>query len=406
MNIEQNVPSPQSAPHPFPIPRYHDELFELLQRTEPELWAWFESQLRPDLEAAAASELELLKTAYRMEPGDANGLDADASILAGKLQIEMPVTCYQSLHPGQSNAEVRVLDAPDGGHTIHIVFSGELLSVLSPAEKRAVLAHELAHVSLLLEAGGRYRVLAGLVDRLIEHRSNHDPLNETARRLRIHTEVFADAASAHITEEPDDLISSLVKIQSGISHVDPAAYRRQAEQILGSEDGPTQAWTHPELHVRVACLTAMGTPNGRDLVAQLIEGPDDLDRLDLLGLERIRSLTADVIRHGLATTGLCEGHRSYVSSFVDNPEVLDLATSSAFDAPPLDLTAVEPSIRQLAAALLVDLVLTVDDTDDVTDRALHQLSDGAGNIGVASEFDRLLSKATGRTLAEVRKLRS
>lgn len=393
-------------PHPFPRPRYHDDLYELLRRTEPELWEWFESQLRPDLAAAEASELELLKSAYRMEPGDANSLDADASILAGRLQIDMPVTCYQSLQPGQSNAEVRVLDSPDGGHSIHIVFSGELLSMLSAAEKRAVLAHELAHVSLLLDENGKYRVLAGLVDRLIDHRANHDALNETARRLRIHTEVFADAVSAHITDEPDDLISSLVKVQSGITNVDPGAYRRQAEQILGSEDGPTQAWTHPELHVRVACLTAMGTPNGPGLVAQLIEGPDDLDRLDLLGLERIRALTAQVIQYGLATTGLCEGHRSYVSSFVDNPTVLDFAKSSAIKLPNLDLQTHEPSVRQLAAALLVDLVLTIDDSDEVTDRATHQLSDGAGRIGVAAEFDRLFSRATGRTLAEVRRFRS
>ncbi|MFV0259982.1 MAG: M48 family metalloprotease [Acidimicrobiales bacterium] len=370
-------------------PSYHRELADHLEGSEPELWAWFAGSSTVADRQDPSAEVELLKSAYRLDGGAHDVLAGHATLLADRLGIDQPIVLYQELNSEGGNARVFPLN-----DRIHVVFSGDLLDLLTADEAFAVLAHELAHVELWHRDHGRYLVLDHLVHRLASEPTAADAVVETARRLRLHTEVWADAASAELTGNTATVVTSIVKVNAGIRHVEADAYLRQAAEILELDAAASQAWTHPELHIRVACLEARNRGTSAATIAALISGPDDLDRLDLLGQLRLRELTARVLRSGAAAAAdlgdgeTTDGVDTYIRSYPD------LAVADAAPIGDGELADHEASVRWLAAAILVDIALSEDGSGGLDE--IRALAGEADRLGVADEFERILGRANGR----------
>ncbi len=404
----------------LPTPTYHQALREHLEQREPEMWAWFSEMAFPSTEAIQQAELDLLKTSYRLEQELHGALIGAATLMAGQLDLDLGITLYQELGLSERNARVMKL-----GNHIHVIFGGDLLNFLTFEEQQSVLAHELAHIALWEREGRAYQVLNDMVHRMDAEPLAPDEVSETARRLRIHTEVWADAVALTITNDRAASISSIVKVVSGLQNVDPDAYLRQAQQILSADASSSEGWTHPELHVRVACMAARDAADPGEIIRSLIEGPDDLDRIDLLGQVRLRTLTQRV----LASASSIAPERSerieaeaYRQSFRsldprDHERVRSPATepTDEFTAPrpadavePLadgELADAAPSVRYYCAALLVDLALIGDGAASNLGEARAHSSE-AERLGIDAEFDKILRRATSRTAAEIRKLRA
>lgn len=376
----------------LPTPAYHDALAAHLQSTEPELWRWFEESSAVAQRQDDSSEIELLKSAYRLDGGMHEVLVGYAAMLADRFEISEPIVLYQELGDGHRNARVFRLN-----RQVHVVFSGDLLDLLSVDEQHAVLAHELAHMSLWQRESDRYFVLDHLVHRLASDPLAADAVIETARRLRLHTEVWADAASAEVIGSLQTVVSAVVKINAGLRHVDPEAYLRQAAQVLELDSSASEAWSHPELHIRVACIEARSRDVSAAVISQLVSGPDDLERLDILGQARIQQLAARVVKSGSQVIGVNDGVEAYFRSY---PE---LAIDGALRLEDGEMAAYEPSIRWMAAALLVDLALTDGVTENLDE--LRSLSAEALRQGTGVEFDKILARATDRTPAEAARIR-
>lgn len=420
LDPEPTDPSPDPAPATSELlapPQYHRALRNHLETSEPELWAWFAESAAPSAESIRDAEVELLKTSYRLDGGIHDVLTGYASLAAGQLELSGTITLYQELGTEERNARVLML-----GDDVHIVFGGDLLELLDLGEQQAVLAHELAHVSLWQQEDKAYWVLDQLVHRLAADPTAAEAVGETARRLRLHTEVFADAISAEITDDRDDVISAVVKVNSGLRSVDPAAYLRQARQILESDPASSRGWTHPELHVRVACLAARTAADPDAAIAMLIEGPDDLDRIDLLGQIRLQELTGQVLASGVRvverwapSSGDTEvdGSASTGDELAIHLEMFPSAVRSMATSDPLTvrptlddgaLADQEPSVRHLCGALLVDVALASEGRATALDR-IAPVAREAERLGVAAEFDKILARATERSARDLRKLR-
>lgn len=398
----------------LPTPTYHTELRDFLTAAEPELWRWFAESKELAARGDDEAELELLKSAIRLDGGVHDVLVAHATLLRDVFEISDPVALYQELGSSERNAFVFQLNGQ-----VNVVFGGDLLELLEPTEQQMILAHELAHIALWRRSDGDFGVLDHMVHRLASDPGAGDPLIETARRLRLHTEVWADAAALAAVDDLDTAVAAMVKVGSGLRHVDPAAYLRQAEEILTLDSGATTAWTHPELHIRVACLSARRRNAAAEVLATLVNGPDDLDRLDLLGQQRLQTLAARVLN---TTTGPAnrrppsDAVADYIAHYTvrytaPDPDpnlgrAVDAADAVASDRPIADdeLADLAPSVRWFAASLLVDLALVDDEVDDLAD--LRAMSAEAERQGVAEEFDKILAKATDRSRAEVGALRA
>ncbi len=387
-------------------PRYHRELRTHLEAREPELWAWFAETTTPSTDSIAAAELELLKTAYRLDGSRHDVLTGFASLIAGQLDLSGTITLYQELGTQERNARVLLL-----GDGIHVVFGGDLLDLLELGEQQAVLAHELAHVALWQRDDMAFWILDHLVHRLAADPTASEAVDETARRLRLHTEVFADAIASALGADDNDVVSSIVKVHSGLRTVDPEAYLRQARQILEADPTASRGWTHPELHVRVACLAAQRAADPEGLISNLIDGPDELDRLDLLGQFRLEELTGRVLGSGRAAalrraadTGLdAREVDTYITSFPVNVHVAALDPARTIDDAAFE--TLDPSVRHLCAALLVDLALLPGGV--ATDlQTIAPLVNEADRLGVTTEFDKILCRATSRTAKDLRLLRN
>lgn len=395
----QPPPPEGSLPPPLPVtPAYHQALCSHFRATEPELWSWFSeagATATGDQSNDDDAEVELLKSTYRLDGGVHDVLTGHAALLAGRLGLVRPVELYQELGGGERNARVFDLN-----QRTRVVFGGDLLDLLNPTEQQAVLAHELAHVALWERHDGEFLVLDHLVHRMVEESGESDALNETARRLRLHTEVWADTVAAAVVDDDGAMVSTVVKLNTGLRNVDPEAYLSQARQIIESDPGSSRSLSHPEMHIRVSCIAARTRPGRDKLIETLIGGPDDLDRLDVLGQLRMHDMVAAVMAGGIRSSpslGLSAGAAGYVKSYP-----MSTATPAK---PPGDrqLSASQPSVRYLGAAVLVDLALVDDELDGLDE--LRALSREAERVGVGEEFDRILSRATERTPAETRRLR-
>src|SRR6185436_12532299 len=107
----------------------------------------------------------LLKHTYRLDPAAYPELFAALTDAKAKLGLDVPATIYQSQFNRELNAGLYFLPGE-----VHIVFQGDVLQLLDPAELRGVLGHELAHYVLWSGADTRFL----LADRIAQAMAN-DP---------------------------------------------------------------------------------------------------------------------------------------------------------------------------------------------------------------------------------------
>jgi len=281
----------QTPPASLQVLPYHSALRDFLKRVDGDVWKWFaERRLSPKY--AEDVRFELLKSTYRIERDSQRSLYDQAEEVARQLGIAAPMTIYQAQNPLGLNASLAYVPGE-----VHIVFHGPIATQLTSAEVSAVLAHELGHFRLWEDWGGELLVASEMLQALCNDSHAHPAHGASLRLFRLYAEIFCDRAALAVANDLATVVSTLVKVETGVIEIDPAAYLRQADEIFARESASTDGITHPEAYIRARAVRLWheSHPDAENLISQMIEGHPALDDLDLLGQQRSAQETRRLI---------------------------------------------------------------------------------------------------------------
>lgn len=364
-----------------PLP-YHFEVRDYLKAQEPDLWNWF-SSAQAQADYTESLRLELLKSTYRLDPESHPDLYRDAEHVKTALQLDVPLTLYQAQHSPQPNAALYFI--PDEGH---LVLSGPVLSLLASDELKSVIGHELAHYHLWRRDGGEFHIADRLLDAVANDPRASNSHVQSARWYQLYTEIFADRGSLEVTGNVHTVVSSLVKIQTGLPQVSAASYLKQAEEIFQKTGVTTAGLSHPEAFIRARALAlwAEGGDAAASRISAMIEGAPALDELDLIGQVRLTRLTRRLLEHLLQPkwfqTDAALGHAKL---FFDDFRATPPADPGTLE----ELKFSDPKLREYLCYLLLDFAAADPELDELPLAAALEL---AKQLEIDTLFEKLAAK--------------
>ncbi|WP_020180388.1 M48 family metalloprotease [Methylopila sp. M107] len=380
--------APASRPH-APL-GYLLDVVERLKRTEPEVWAWA-SSLEAQAEHSKAVQASLLRETYRLTPvAHASVYDACAVVLE-RLGLSAPVTLYQA---GSGDMNAALVHLPGEAH---LVFYGPVLERLGEAELAALLGHELAHYKLWSESGGEVLVASRILEHTLADPGAAPSHVQTARLFRLYVELYADRGAAIAVEAAEPAITTLVKVQTGLQSVDPAAYLAQAVELEGADPAVSQGQSHPETYLRARAVDKWwrGDADFEPWLRRQLHGPLSMASLDLADQEALQALTRGFIARFLGDEAMrSEAVLAQVRGYF--PDWREVEPPLAPDA--LAPERIDDSVRDYLGFVLLDLALA---DPDLRDHALARAAAAAAAFGAGDSFLAALKRDAGAPKREV-----
>jgi hypothetical protein len=282
-------------------------------------WNFF-AAVKTKEEQLAQYKTELLKNTYKFDSIADAAIYEKVNIAKTKLGLEqLPVTVYQAQYTDEMNASIVFLD-----NEAHIVFSGRITQLLDDNELLAILAHELTHIKLYSMLQGELETAERIIMAIAGNYNSEPAYFETARLYRLYTEIFCDRGAYTVVEDTGPVITSLVKIATGLDKVSAESYKKQAQEILASGNGLKAATvSHPENYIRTRALQLWHEKKdeAEEEIINMIEGITDLDQLDVFKQKEIAQLTKRFLQLFLKPTWFQSSlvtslARQYFSDFI------------------------------------------------------------------------------------------
>ncbi|MDF4204005.1 M48 family metalloprotease [Maribacter sp. SA7] len=257
-------------------------------------WDWFANQkIKTDQKKEVKTSI--LKNTFRLERTDYENLYTISDEVCSALQIDAQVTFYQEQNSVQLNTSICIIE-----NEAHIVFSGNVLNILNSDEQKALLGHELGHYLFSKMDNEAYEVTERIIDALSADVNSDDAYIETFRKFKLYLELFCDSCAFNVCAEKESMISTLVKLETGLSEVNASSYLKQAMEIISEdEDLITERSTHPESYIRsIALHQKAENLEEKEIVAikQLVEGSLDLNKLDLFQQHKLKDISLSLIQ--------------------------------------------------------------------------------------------------------------
>ncbi len=392
-----NEPGPV-LPQP---PRYLTQVSELLAGEQPALWDWFEAddQLARHQEAV---RLDLLKSAEPLPRTSCPRLYRAADQAAAALQLNVPVTLYQSRQSGPANASISTT-----ADAAHVVVQGALPERLDDDELTAIMGHELGHVLLWQWSDGRCLTALRMLSGLCDVPRPHAGTLETGRRFDLVMEIFCDRCGLVAQGRLEPVITSLIKVETEAPQANAEEYLRQAAELRrGGDDFLDRAGnlTHPECYIRASALQLWEhNPAGcDDEIESLIGGRSSLANLDLLNQQRVARWTRSLIDQILAPPWM-RGDAAMNHARIYFPDYREPSSDTRAAWP----AGMEQASRQWAQSYFVFVLLDfVGANREVMEPALAHTLGLAEQLGIAGEYQDVARRELRLRKKQLEQIRS
>jgi len=258
-----------------------------------QLWQFFASHTHKE-EQLKEFKTDLLKNTYKFDETTEAELYKKVNVAKEKLNLSIPVVLYQAQNVDEMNATIVYLNSE-----AHIVFSGKLIQHLTDDEMLAIISHELSHVQLYTQMNNNVEVADRIITAIANHQGSTPAHYETARLFKLYTEIFCDRGAYAVTGNYTPIISSLVKISTGLQTVNAESYIKQAEEIFAADSTTkTSGISHPENFIRARAIWLWHTKGheAETIITQMIEGNTNLEELDLFRQQKTALITEQVIQ--------------------------------------------------------------------------------------------------------------
>jgi Peptidase family M48 len=371
-----------------PLP-YHREANAYFKQ-QSKVWQFFSAGKQLQQENAEF-KAHLLKNTYKFDEAVETALYDKVKRVKEKLGLSLPVTIYQLENSFDVNATIAHVDG-----VAHIVFSGNLLQQMSDEEIVAILAHELSHIFLYQLLDKELEVTDSIVTAMGNNAGSTTAHYETARLFKLYNEIFCDRGAYVVTGNHAPIVSSLVKISTGLPSVNADSYCKQAEEIFSHDASTrTQGITHPENFIRARAIWLWHTQRdtAETIIRQMIEGSVSMDELDLFQQQKLSGVTQQLIQaitkpHWMQSPIIMALTKQYFPTFAISTAVNNEELGKAIE--PLHQT-----LKDYLAYVLYDFCTADKDLEDVplglcfslaTDLSLEQ------NFATAVKKERKLTE--------------
>ena len=374
---------------------YHQKLRDHFKGRK-KTWLWFkeENNKTKQIEELKA---ELLKNTYRIDKTSHQNLYDWADEACNSLSIDAEVTLYQEHNSLQLNAGISILEKE-----AHIVFSGNLIGLLSEEEFKALLAHELTHYLFYKMEEEEFEVTQRIALALANDPRSEDTIIETARIFQLYLELFCDDGALKVCQDYRPVVQMLVKIHTGLAEVNAESYISQAREIVKLDSDASLKTSHPESYIRCLALQLRfeGHADYLDKVRQLIEGELDLNKLDVFKQTAMQNLTQDLLQLIISpgwmnTSAILNMSQQYFSEFhkkSGHKSVTELASK---------LEKATTSVKNYVAYVLLDFAKADREMEGAPMGFTLELSE---MLGVRDTYQKVIRKELKLTVREFKVL--
>jgi hypothetical protein len=363
-----------------PLP-YQIELRDYFRSEETALWNWF-SSAQAQTDYAESLHLDLLKSTYRLDPETHSDLFRTVEEVKKALELEIPVTVYQAHHAPQPNAALYFMRGEG-----QLVLSGPILTLLATDELKSLIGHELAHYHLWTRDDGDFHVVDRILQSIAQDPRAEPSHLESGRCYQLYTEIFADRGSLVATGNINPVVSSLVKLHTGLSQVSAASYLKQAEEVFAKSKAKTTELSHPEAFMRVRALALWDAKDEKapELIDAMIRGSAELEQLDLLGQVYLTKQTRQILEIILLPKWMrTEPVLAHAKMFF-----ADIRPATDGLSPIEGWKISDPKLREYFSYLLLDFVVADPELEEMPLMAALELSK---SLEIQSIFEKLVTK--------------
>ena len=272
---------------PFPFQYQLRDYFKNQSKT----WAWFLDK-NVQKEQIESFKTDLLKNAYRIDPATETEWYLLLEKAKAKLNLSLPVTLYQSQQVDYNNGAIVHFE-----NEAHLILSGSVLKLLNPDELLALFGHELSHIHLNSIENGDFEVTNRIINAIANDYKSELFYHETARIFQLFTELYCDLGALKVIENLETVITTLVKIETGLEKVSSESYLKQADEILARIEAGSSGESHPEIFIRAKSLQLLSNFNEDNVkkIEEIVKGKLDLQLLTLFGKKEVYGTTKNLI---------------------------------------------------------------------------------------------------------------